>query len=221
MDRIPDQLGVFPLPHVVLFPNALLPLHIFESRYRALVRDSLEGSRRFVMAVAKPDGAGFHRVACMGKIIEHQPLADGCSDVILKGERVVEIGETVSNVPYRTAQIRCFADDTSFADKPGAPDRIVELKQRLEDACPGCVEALRAHIADDLGEEGGLTLLHTIAMHLPVEVALKLEWLACPDSLARWEKMRATLLSMASDRQAGKRVIHRYADLQPENPGIN
>ena len=54
MSTIPDQLGVFPLPHTVLFPRTLLPLHIFEPRYRALLEDALRDSRRIVMAVLKP-----------------------------------------------------------------------------------------------------------------------------------------------------------------------
>jgi Lon protease-like protein len=221
MDPIPDQLGVFPLPHIVLFPNALLPLHIFEPRYRVLLRDALKGSRRFVMAVSMPDGDGFHRVACLGKVVEHQPLPDGRSDLILKGERVVEIGEVVSHVPYRTARVRCFPEDAAFAEGPGARDRILELKRLLEDACPGCVEGLRAHISDDLGEEGGLTLLHTVAMHLPVDISRKLDWLQCSDSLRRWEKIRATLVDLGKNRETRKRVLLQYADLEPENPGIN
>jgi len=221
MDSIPPQLGVFPLPHVVLFPNALLPLHIFEHRYRALLSDALAGSRRIVMAVSRADGGGLHPLGCVGKVVEHQPLPDGRSDVILKGECVVQLGDVVSEVPYRTSRVQCFPRDARFAEDPGARDRVLELKRRLEDACPGCVAALREHIAEDLAEEGGLTLLHTVAMHLPVEVPRKLEWLACPDSLTRWEKIRDTLVGMAKDRAARKRVIHQYADLQPDNPGIN
>ena len=77
MDRIPEQLGVFPLPHVVLFPHALLPLHVFEPRYRALVHDAIHGSGRFVMSVLKPGyEESYHgKVESLGS-----GLAAGCAD---------------------------------------------------------------------------------------------------------------------------------------------
>jgi Lon protease-like protein len=227
MDPIPAQLGLFPLPHVVLFPNALLPLHVFETRYQALLRDSLAGSERFVMAVLKPGHEespahpDIYRHACVGRVVEHQPLEDGRSDLILKGERVVEIGRVVSLEPYRTVEVRCSPSDTAFAESPGARDRILELKRLLEDACPGCVEALREHMPDEQEPEGGLTLLHTIAMHLPVEIPRKLEWLRCPDSLARWTKIRRTLIEMGRARTERNRIFNCYEDLQPDNPSVN
>ena len=45
---------IFPLPNVVLFPNALLPLHIFEPRYRQMTADALEGERLIAMALLRP-----------------------------------------------------------------------------------------------------------------------------------------------------------------------
>ena len=125
METIPTQLGVFPLPNTVLFPSTLLPLHVFEPRYRTLVEDALAGTRRIVMAVLKPGfesdyhgSPDVHAVGCVGRIVEHEKLEDGCSDLILKGEAVVHIDSFVSEEPYRTARIRTLPEDQAFAKDP-------------------------------------------------------------------------------------------------------
>lgn len=83
------RLPLFPLP-TVLLPGALMPLHIFEPRYRAMVSDRLEGDRRFGMVYHDWDEQGPFlsepgRIGCVGEIREHQPLEDGRSLIIVQG----------------------------------------------------------------------------------------------------------------------------------------
>ncbi|HXX93988.1 MAG TPA: LON peptidase substrate-binding domain-containing protein, partial [Planctomycetota bacterium] len=73
------RLPLFPLPNVVLFPHAFLPLHIFEPRYRSMTRGALEGERLIGMALLKPGWEGdyygnpdVHEVIGVGKIIEEE-----------------------------------------------------------------------------------------------------------------------------------------------------
>jgi Lon protease-like protein len=228
MTEIPERLGVFPLPHVVLFPDTLLPLHVFEPRYRALVKSALEGSGRFVMAILKPGyeddyhgSPDVYRCACAGRIVDHELLPDGRSDLILQGERVVEIEEFVSDAPFRTARVRARTRDLSFVEGPGASDRIDELQQLLEEACPGCVEALAERMTCDTEAERGLQLLHTIAMHLPVGVPRKIDWLCQPGTLKRWQAIRETLKRMGAERNLREHTIARYSDQQPSDPNRN
>lgn len=228
MGDIRQPVGVFPLPHVVLFPEASLPLHVFEPRYRALLRDALAGNGRIVMAVLKPgyeeDYEGspdVYPTACLGRIVEHQPLPDGRSDLILQGESVVRIEEFVSSRPYRSARVSVLPVGECFARAPGAEERCRELHRLLERACPGCVEALRSLWTRDFDEECSEELLHTVAMHLPVHVERKLEWLACHGSLERWERMRRTLGDMGDFRELRRRILIRYEDLAPEDPSEN
>lgn len=228
MDTLPVQIGVFPLPKTVLFPNTLLPLHIFEPRYRELLAESLAGTRRIVMAVLQPgweadyEGSpAVYPVGCVGRVVEHQLLRDGCSDLILRGEAPVRIGCFVQEHPYRAAKVAPLPQEGSFTDQPGASERCAELHRLLEEACPGCVQALQERWPRDFNRDCGLELLHTIAMHLPVGVEKKLEWLACPGSLARWEKMRETLRELGAARGTRQRVLRRYGDLHPENPVEN
>jgi uncharacterized protein len=105
---------LFPLPNVVLFPKAVLPLHIFEERYKAMTADALAGDRRIAMALLK---TGWERnyycrpaiepVVCVGTIVSHERLADGKYNFLLQGmTRATIIEETQGHAPYRVAHLR-------------------------------------------------------------------------------------------------------------------
>ncbi len=105
------RIPLFPLPGVVLLPGAMLPLHIFEPRYRAMVGDALEGDRTIGMAMLSPgwetggENPRIHPIGGAGEIVESEKLDDGRYNILLEGRfryRVVE--ETPAN-PYRTARV--------------------------------------------------------------------------------------------------------------------
>ncbi|HET9888166.1 MAG TPA: hypothetical protein VFR10_11690, partial [bacterium] len=108
-----------------------------------------------------------------------------------------------------------------FAAAPGGKERAQELCDLLELACPGSVKKLREKAQIEEGARGGLDLLHIVAMYLPVEVTLKLEWLACNGSLPRWRMMRKKLCELASTRTMGMICLERYADRYPQDPASN
>lgn len=105
---LPDAVPVMTLSSATLFPQALLPLYIFEPRYRQMVADMLKTERMFSVAMQKPGrqreapcqvaGLGLIRVS-----VGHQ---DGTSHLILQGIARVELVETVRTKPYRVASIR-------------------------------------------------------------------------------------------------------------------
>lgn len=92
---------VFPLPHVVLFPEARLPLHVFEPRYRAMLADCLEADRTLVVAQLDPSGTRIAAVAGLGRVIEHRPLPDGRSNILVQGTARVRLDELVVEDPPR------------------------------------------------------------------------------------------------------------------------
>jgi ATP-dependent Lon protease len=106
--KLPSEVPVMTLPHATLFPQALLPLYIFEPRYRQMLVDSLNSTRMFSVAMKKPGqtreipsavaGLGLIRVS-----VGHQ---DGTSHLILQGIARVELVETVCYKPYRIQRIR-------------------------------------------------------------------------------------------------------------------
>src|SRR5437016_14374624 len=83
---------LFPLPNLVLFPQGMQPLHIFEPRYRQMTADALAGDRLIALVLPRPgweaNYAGnpdLHSVACLGKIVADQKMDDGCYNILLPG----------------------------------------------------------------------------------------------------------------------------------------
>ncbi|MBX3224676.1 MAG: LON peptidase substrate-binding domain-containing protein [Labilithrix sp.] len=105
MNRLDDEaladVPVFPLPNVVLFPEALLPLHIFEPRYRAMLSDCLDRDGTIVIAQVDRDGARIADVAAVGVVIEHHPLPDGRSNIVVAGSARVRLDELLVEAPPR------------------------------------------------------------------------------------------------------------------------
>ena len=77
------------------------------------------------------------------------------------------------------------------------------------------------HLREALAAERGLQLLHTIAMHLPVGVPRKIDWLCQPGTLKRWQAIRETLKRMGAERNLREHTIARYSDQQPSDPNRN
>jgi len=108
-----NELVVFPLPRVVFFPGTPLPLHIFEPRYRTMLRDCL-ASGRHAMAITllKPgyetDYEGrppIHELCTIGRIEKHEELPDGRFNVLLRGLCRVKLDELpAGDYPYRRAR---------------------------------------------------------------------------------------------------------------------
>jgi len=104
---------VFPLPNVVLFPKMQLPLHIFEQRYREMVRDALEKERLIGMALLRGDwekdyyaNPDIYSVGCLGSVAGVTPLPDGRFNILLHGVREYEIQEHIlEQTPYRRARV--------------------------------------------------------------------------------------------------------------------
>lgn len=133
---LPRFIPIFPLPNVVLFPDVPLPLHIFEPRYRAMVRDALAGSG-VIGVVLLRDGweAEYHaapdvyRVGCAGKIVETTPLPDGKFNIVLAGMREFEIVSEQRERLYRQASVtwRAEADEEPLpSDLRSALVRTIE-----------------------------------------------------------------------------------------------
>ena len=79
------ELPLFPLPEVVLFPQEVLPLHIFESRYRIMLQSVLETDSMFGVIKWDPTTKSMANVGCCAQIIKHQTAEDGRSNIITLG----------------------------------------------------------------------------------------------------------------------------------------
>lgn len=116
-------LPVFPLPNVVLFPDQQLPLHIFEPRYRQLVRDILDGPPYVVIARITGDAgvepSHFAHICTVGRLAAHQRLSDGRFNILLEGAVRVEATEVESDRLYR--RVRCDAIAEPYGESSIVP----------------------------------------------------------------------------------------------------
>ena len=125
---------LFPLPGVFLFPHQMLPLHVFEPRYRQLVSDLLDAAGRFVIgtpaALARASGqmTDILPVAGLGEILRHEKRPDGRFHIWVLGLVRVRIREVQSTRLYR--QVHC----EPFVEIEAGQAESVDLSRRLREA---------------------------------------------------------------------------------------
>ena len=130
------NIPIFPLPDVVLFPHTFLPLHIFEPRYRQMVRDCLAGDKRLAMALLRPGWENDYYgrppifpIAGAGEIVQHEELPDGRFNILLRGTMRIGITEELpAEKPYRLARARPLPD--RYPD--GSPKALAARVERLK-----------------------------------------------------------------------------------------
>src|SRR2546422_5592768 len=131
--KIPREVPVMTLPNSTLFPQALLPLYIFEPRYRKMLADALHSTRMFSVAMQKP---GTTRetpssVAGLGLIRVSVGHKDGTSHLILQGITRVELAETVRYKPYRVQRIRPLLSTST--NEVAVDALMAKVRELLED----------------------------------------------------------------------------------------
>jgi Lon protease-like protein len=132
---LPAAVPLFPLPNTVLFPHAVLPLHIFEERYKKMTADALAGDRQIAMALLRPGWekdyygrAAIEPVVCVGTIVSHERLANGEFNFLLQGHTRARVIREVGKEPYRQAQLEPVEDITASADLlAAARARLIDL----------------------------------------------------------------------------------------------
>jgi uncharacterized protein len=133
--------AIFPLPDVTLFPRTLLPLHIFEARYRAMVSDALARDKRICMVRLRPgyeaNYAGkpdVYDVGGLGEIVSCERLAMGRYDLALRGEaRVRIVRELPTDTLYRVVLAEKIADVAPVTDVTPTVDRLRSTCRALLD----------------------------------------------------------------------------------------
>ena len=140
MGAKPTRIPLFPLAGAILFPRAQLPLHIFEPRYRDMIRDALAGPARIGMIQPKPvlseveggDPPPLFRTGCIGEIVGVEELDDGRFNIVLHGStRFRLIAERDLGTSYRQADVDLAAYDDSDPEPLGLAQRAeVEREAR-------------------------------------------------------------------------------------------
>jgi Lon protease-like protein len=154
-DPIPtrfSRLAIFPLANVHLFPHAVLPLHVFEPRYRDLLRDALAEERLIAIASLEPgfedDYAGrppVRSVVGVGVIVGHEALEGGRANILLRGVARARIArELPPDERYRRVDAQTLFDEVEAAFSPEvARETLVLLANRLAASLPSGGDTLR------------------------------------------------------------------------------
>lgn len=138
---LPDHVPVMPLPGALLFPNALLPLHIFEPRYQQMLQYALREHRMFSVALVKPQRTqwesvdDFFHVAGVGLIRACVGRSDGTSNLILQGLQRVRFTGFDQHTPFPIARIEPIASETNTTVETEALGaKVIELYSKLKTA---------------------------------------------------------------------------------------
>ncbi len=143
-------LPIFPLPELTFFPHTLLPLHVFEARYRTMVMDCLARDKRMAVVGLKPgyepayEGKpAVYPVAGVGRIVQCERLATGRFNLLLKGEGRVRIDrELPSDTLYRMIAGSLLGETGAERDGVGA------LAARVTGRCLGILRAVNRPTAE-------------------------------------------------------------------------
>jgi Lon protease-like protein len=169
---LPRNIPLFPLPNVVLFPQVLLPLHIFEPRYRLMVKEAAEADELIGMILLRSEEGGggpgrdVYSVGCAGRVIRKVELADGRSTILLQGVREFVPHEQYFDRPYRMAAV----------DWRAAPERDFRLDSATRTSLRECIRrfAGKEHegdlriLADPTLSDEMLVNLFAFALDFPV-----------------------------------------------------
>jgi Lon protease-like protein len=216
MVDLPPIIPIFPLPNVVLFPQVMLPLHIFEPRYRRMVRDAetqhppligmtlLRGNWQ-EQYEGTPD---IYPIGCAGEMVRVNPLPDGRFNIMLQGMREFSIVEESVTKSYREAKVEWRPSSRESLAEGEREELHRLLKRYLQNN-----EKVQKFLNDSSIEDG--FLVNFFAFHLdfmPIEKQGLLEAVTLPE---RAERLRDMLDFKLSEAQwtdgaggAGKNRLH-------------
>ncbi len=215
-----QELPIFPLPNVVFFPRTVLPLHIFEPKYRQMVADALEGNRQIGMALLQPgwenrpdETPEVFDTGGMGLITQYKHLEEGRYNILLSGRHRYRIMEFIGETPYRIARVRLLQE-------------VIPSSQEMNEISTELVRGFRE--LNEADTQPGLepdvvekldfpTLVNSICSSLNLSVYDQQQLLEM-NSL----KVRAiTILGILRRQISRKLVVSQFRHLQPKDPHVN
>ena len=199
------EVRIFPLPNVVVFPSSVNPLRVFESRYREMFEDAINGDQLLAMATLLPgyESDYYSRpplapTICVGHITQHRRNDDGTYDFLLVGLKRAQIDHEITPVrSYRRAAVRVLEDVTS-----PDPEQAAELGGRLADWLKDTGAELESLLKlFRSGELSVATLTDIVAQHADLALDTKLKLLQEVDPLARADLLLDHLSPSAPQRR--------------------
>jgi ATP-dependent Lon protease len=203
LGRALRRLPLFPLEDVVLFPHSMIPLHIFESRYRKMVRDVL-GSNRLVAISLQLEKESLEdgniprvaNVASVGELVLAQELPDGRFNLVVRGRARIGIDEElISDEPYRLVAAHEIPDDPAgeSSDIDEADTTLRALVTGLAESIPDGGELLK-HVA--AAQDTPAALANVVAASLVADAKARQRLLETTDVFERLERLSSEVVAL-------------------------
>jgi Lon protease-like protein len=206
LEHAPKQpVPVFPLPDFVLFPGCSVPLHVFELRYRTLVRDALRGDRLIALALLKPGweldyqgSPAFHPMGCLARLDRVTWQPDDCYDLWVTGLSRVHFQRVTREYPYRAASLTLAPQEPHTEDDPLILIERQALRQSYQrmpgvkrlSSPTGSSTTPLAWIVDDGSNLSFECYVNAVCAELQLEAAEKLALLELDNVLERARRLR-------------------------------
>ncbi len=214
---------IFPLPNVVLFPKTLVPLHIFEEKYRIMTREALAGDKRIAMVLLRDvweaehkKYSAMHDIACLGKIETYEELDDGKYNIVIVGIHRVRVIREVQSSPYRLVEVEKLHD--SVYDDQAA--EIIERRNHLGGLFARFTELVisgKHHKAELVPQLDFEALVNMVAATLNLPVEQKQVLLEMDDITRRCD----VLMPILQKQLESMVLVRKYEHIKPDNPSRN
>lgn len=207
---------IFPLP-LVQFPGALTPLHIFEPRYRKLLKDALAADRKFGILCQEETESEMLKpslgsIGCTVEVAVAQELPDGRSNILCVGGQRYRLLNYLEGEPYLQGAVEFFDDDTLFDDLAWEMGEVKTLFERTLIAGRKMKEERESHPQElpDLPDEAQ-ALSFIVSAYLEIEASEKQELLELTNTGLRLRQVHGILLKQVEDfeRRAFVKTLSR------------
>ena len=186
------EIPLFPLPNLVLFPQVMLPLHIFEDRYKKMINRCIDSNEAFGLVQLRANADReredtIHRVGVTARIVQVERLDDGRMNIFSAGESRFRILDFTGKLPYWTASVELFEDVEESADELQAVhDEVTALYRRAFEVGA----KLRAVEPSDLVlPESAVGLSYMVSYVLDIDAAEKQRLLEMVSTVERLESL--------------------------------
>jgi len=216
---------LFPLAGVVLLPHAVLPLHIFEARYKQMIEDALDGSGQIAMGVFEGEqwkheyhgNPPVRRAVCVGQLLQHEKLPDGRFNVLLRGVCRAKVKDHFlpdEQHMYRRVLLEPVETPPANGDDEGGA--LAPVRDRLREWF-GCSPLTSLAAADSIethletGELPTSAILDLLAITVVTDQEMKYRLLAEPTPEGRAAMIEEELVSLRSLLSRAERQIDAEA----------
>jgi ATP-dependent Lon protease len=202
---------IFPLP-VALFPGAILPLHIFEERYKEMIRDCMDGEKIFGVTFAGGrDGwpPPADRVGCAAFILAVVPLEEGRMNILTTGLARYRVKTYFEDKPYLEGKVEFFEDDPTFDDLSELCAEVTTLYKRTVKSIRTISKNDEDTFNDELPDEPE-ALSFSVASSLQLSDDQKIRMLELRSTEERLQALKA-LLQGVVEKYEVRALVHEKA----------